>query len=403
MTSIFLGNSFNGTPTGELKKKEVTSFKDFCRRYLQTCLPGEKNQYYITIGDSYELTLADENAPSLSYKSSPHFHRNNKSQNSAWLLPFDGDSSVDNKDSCIPPKLVHDALKKIGYNHVVYTTHSHAPGKDRWRLFIPCRMSSQSQLAPSVQMLFDQLNRNGCSKLKMSNESKTWSSPWFLPTRDDPEDGLYEYYEYFEGRDFIPAEATTVVAGCPVPDSVESRTMLEMLEKISEGKSNTGLHAATRDLAYGLVKDGLAPGSVKSILRFLMKDYDITDPRQKENIGKIDGVVDSAVRKLLNEAPTSTEWTDSQLTDDVRVFTDYPEQGGMMEELIQLCLRWMPYPNRQIAVIAAHTLISTLGGRVYTLPSGSGIVLTALVTGRSTIGKKFHKEIRDLGVKQLSS
>jgi hypothetical protein len=389
MGNLFLGNSFKGTPTGELKKKEVSGFKDFCEKYLKTCLQGEKNEYYITIGDSYDITPADPVAPVLSYKSKAHFHRNNKSQVSAWLLPFDGDSRVGRNDSCIEPKRVHTALKKIGYNHVIYTTHSHGPDKNRWRLFIPCKLGSPEQLAASVELLLEQLKNNGCDDLKMSGESKTWSSPWFLPTRDDPDDGLFEYYYWDKGRDFLPAEGEAV---CKVETEAENRTMFEMLDKIATGEANTGLHAATRDLAYGLVKDGLAPGSVKSILRFLMKDYNIKNPRMKENLYKIDGVVDSAVKKLLAEAPTSTEWSEVQLTEDNRVFTDFPDQKGMMEEIIQLCLRWMPYPNRQIAVIAAHTLISTLGGRVYTLESGSGIVLTALVTGRSTIGKSFIKK-----------
>ena len=165
-----------------------------------------------------------------------------------------------------------------------------------------------------------------------------------------------------------------------------------MLEIISKGGADTGLHAATRDLAYGLVKDGVAPGTAKALLHFVSSNYSPENPRQSENKSKIDALVDSAVKKLIEEQPPSIDWVADALDKKNDVFTDYPSQGGMMEQIVQACMKWMIFPNRQIAVVAAHALISTLGGRVYTLKNGSGVVLTALVTGRSTIGKSFIKK-----------
>jgi hypothetical protein len=224
----------------------------------------------------------------------------------------------------------------------------------------------------------------------MSTESKTWSVPWFLPTRDDPDDDEFEYYAYFSGRNYqeIISDRTDSITKRPASEG--SRSFTDLLETVSRGVADTGLHAATRDLAYGLVRDGLAPGSVKSILHFLVRGYE-NNKRQQENKSKIDPLVDSAVKKVLEETPSSIDW-ETTLTNENRVYTDYPNQQGMMEEIIDTCMKWMPYPNRQIAVIAAHSLISTLGGRVYTFENGSGVVLTALVTGRSTIGKSFIKK-----------
>ncbi len=388
MLDIFLGSSYNGTPTGQLSKRQVKSFEDFCTKYLSTCVQGEKNEYYITIANMLEITPADPTAPPMSYKAEDHYHRNNKSQISAWLLPFDGDNSNTEKGNCIEPIEAHKVLVALKYNHAIYTTHSHVKGiKNRWRLFIPCKLTSKESLQASVDHLFKELNLND---LAMSTESKTWSVPWFLPTRDNPDDEEFEYYAYFSGRDFN--EITTLGNVSPptfdVPEG--SRSFTDLLETVSAGVADTGLHAATRDLAYGLVRDGLAPGSVKSILHFLTRGYH-DDVRQKENREKIDPLVDSAVKKTIEEAPSSIDW-ETTLTDNDRVYTDYPNQSGLMEEIVDTCMKWMPYPNRQIAVIAAHSLISTLGGRVYTLESGSGVVLTALVTGRSTIGKSFIKK-----------
>ncbi len=401
---IFVGECYDSKPTGKLTKHEIDSFEDFCNRYLSTCLKGGKNEYYITIGDCYEITKADPSAPLGSYKSEDHYHRNNKTHVSSWLLPFDGDSSLSDKDSCISASTVHLSLKKLGYNHVIYTTHSHnPPHKLRWRLFIPCQMSSKLQLKPTSDYLYKILATNGCEDLKMSNESRTLSIPWYLPTRDNPEDGYFEYYSYFKGRSFIPLDGQ-IESGESLtysPEKVNGRSVDDMLKIIKEGQANSGLHEATRDFAVGQIRDGVQPGAVKAILHAMTTDYSMSDPRQKENKEKINALVDSAALKHKVGVSVETEQDWNEGSDD-RVYTKYPNQGGMMEHLVDTCMKHMMYPNRQIAVTACHTLISTLGGRVYTLDSGSGIVLTALITGRSTIGKSSIKKFCTFALNNFS-
>jgi len=398
MQNIFLGESYKSLPTGLLKKVQVKDFKYFCKDYLQECKKGGKFEKYVVIGDSYKLTRGDSEAPNLSYKRRDHYHRNNESQVSAWLLPLDGDSSVNNKDSCIPPRKVHLVLKKLNYNHVIYTTHSHTPGtKNRWRLLIPCRMSDKSQLSPTVQKIYKEIAENGCPRLALSEESKTWSVPWFLPTREDLSDGFYEYYGYFDGVDKV-AEAPAIIedtsfnyggnTSLQVPKQ-EKKCIQEILEIISRGEPDTGLHEATRDIANGLIRDGLAPAFAKAILHQITSMYSRRDPRQIENKDKINLLVDSAYKK--NNMTESRDW-EKVPEKNKRVYTRYPDQGGAMEKLVQVCMAWMLFPNRQIAVTACHALVSTLGGRVYTLPEGGGIVLTTLITGRSTIGKSNVKK-----------
>jgi hypothetical protein len=384
---IFIGSSFKNRPTGELLLREVQDFKDFCTKYLKTCRQGAKNEHYITIGDDYSITYADREQHPNSYKYNDHYHRNNVSQKSAWLLPFDGDSSYSDKNSCVPPIEVHEILKKLNYTHVIYTTHSHQPpDKIRWRLFIPCKMTDKRQLTASMMHLFKEINH---PDLKLSNESKTWAIPWYLPTRDNPDDGLFEYYEYHDGRPF------TAVDG--VPDTYDrdeaektDRSVESMIQIIKQGAPNTGLHEATRDLAMGFIKDGLKPGAVKAILHQLTDHYDMSNARQKENKSKIDDLVDSAWKKYCNPEVQTCEWEEEEVKEPA--FTKYPDQGGMFEQIVQECMKWMIFPNRQIAVTSAHALISTLGGRVYSTPDQGGIVLTALLTGRSTIGKSNVKK-----------
>lgn len=92
----------------------------------------------------------------------------------------------------------------------------------------------------------------------------------------------------------------------PQHESTEdSREIDEMISIIVAGKPNTGLHRATRDFAYGQIKDGVPPKTVEAALRGFMAGYDMSDPRQKENYEKINGVVYSAYKKFRSEPVTS--------------------------------------------------------------------------------------------------
>jgi len=395
MVNIFVGKSYGGLPTAHLNKVEVNSFESFCGDFLETCQEGKKNEYYVTIGSEYEKTLGDKNANEKSYKYNDHWHRNNLTQLKAWILPFDGDSSVSQPGCCIPPLVVHEALKRLNYNHVIYTTHSHIPGiKNRWRLFIPCEMTSPSQLDPNVRSLFGKLKENGCTDLALANESKTWSIPWYLPTRDDPDDNCYEYYTFFDGVPFKSAEPSMH----PMMERFlikkeqmavgDIRTPEQLISIICTG--GEGLHQAIRDYIFGAIRDGRPPSWVKAELHAFTSNYDLSDSRMKNRKEDIDRMVDVSFDKQ-NITMVGDDWLKKSQDND-RPYTKYPDQGGVMEDMVSLCMSWMRFPNRQIAVTACHTLMSTLGGRVYTLRSGGGIVLTILVTGRSTIGKSNIKK-----------
>ncbi len=394
MVKIYTGTSYDGKPTGELKEGRVNSFEGFCKKFLDTCRKGKKCEDYFVIGDCYDITKGDSRAHPLSYLFKDHFHRNNRSQVTAWLLPFDGDNSKNHKNGCIDPKIVHDALVKLKYNHFIYTTYSHKKGFYRWRLILPCQMTHLDQLKPTVNSLYTVLTGNGCGNLALSNESKTWAVPWFFPTREDPEDGLFECYGYFEGRDFFPVNSTELDA-INVVSSVHSegtKTINHMVGTIVNGMADTGLHECTRNLSHMLINDGLAPATVKALIYGLTATYSESDPRQLENRTKIEPLVDSAYKKLCEEN-VQEEWLEKEHRKFEDIYTNYPHQGGTMEELVNFCMRWMLFPNRPLAVVACHALLAGIGGRTYTLEgSGSGITLQAQVTGRSAIGKESVKD-----------
>jgi hypothetical protein len=134
--------------------------------------------------------------------------------------------------------------------------------------------------------------------------------------------------------------------------------------------------------------------SAKATLHALTINYDLNDPRQKENKGKIEALVDSAYKNLDQELlkATAKEWEDTENKPFDEPSTSYPDYGGHFEELIQYCMRWQRYPSRALAVVSCNALISTLAGRTYSYEDGNGVVYTALLTGASTSGKASIKK-----------
>ena len=277
--NIFKGTSYNSAPTGELKKYQFFDFEDFCEKGLKKCSAGSKFESYITIGDEYKITKGDPNAHIKSYKNKDHFHRNNPSQISAGMIPFDGDNSKNKAGCCIEPKLVHQALKEANLTHCIYTTHSHRtkehPDKIRWRLFLPCNMKEASQLAPSITALFNLIAKNGCEDLAMATESKTWSVPWFLPTRDDPDDGKFEFYSYYEGNNFEASDAESIISETIISD--DKISMDDMVLTIMNGVPDTGVHIAITKYIHGQKKDGVTKATVLANLKAFIHNWPYDD------------------------------------------------------------------------------------------------------------------------------
>jgi len=108
--------------------------------------------------------------------------------------------------------------------------------------------------------------------------------------------GNKRMYTWEEITDNYPALPTEMVSDSEEQGS--GRSQGDMIRLIVEGKANTGLHDATRDLAWGMLKDGRSANATIKFLRDLMVGYDMNDPRQKENYEIVERTVFSAAKKL---------------------------------------------------------------------------------------------------------
>ena len=110
-----------------------------------------------------------------------------------------------------PPKTMHKRLKKIGFNHVIYTSHSHSKKLNRYRIILPCYLPGKEYLRPTIDKFFQLIRAEG-STLTCTSGNYAWTQPAYLARRDSPSDGLFESYGYFKGQDFLaekPIEVET--------------------------------------------------------------------------------------------------------------------------------------------------------------------------------------------------
>ena len=189
--------AFGKKPTGiKLNFKDLTfpEFAQLCSKPEQ----GEKHEDWVLRGG--DVTHTEIHISSSGREYGPGYYRGNKYLSSADFLFIDGDSSIDDPESAPDPKLVHTALKILGLNHFIYTSYSHTENKNKFRAVIPCSMV-KSQIKPTAQKIIDDLNKLEVP-VKYVSEMGTWAQLWHLPTRDNPDDGLFEFYEYHDGKDY---------------------------------------------------------------------------------------------------------------------------------------------------------------------------------------------------------
>lgn len=191
--------AFGHSPYSNVIVPERITFEELAVK-LSLCKQGEKRERYFLRGGNLikPKTIFDKKLDKE--VKNKEYRRNNKYLNTAEIIVIDGDESNNGK-RLIRPILLHKILKKLGYNHIIYTSHSHGKDKMKFRVVLQCKMISEEYLKPTNHKLIDELNSHGAN-IQLANEMNTWSQPWFYGTRDNPDDGLFKFYEYHEGAEY---------------------------------------------------------------------------------------------------------------------------------------------------------------------------------------------------------
>ena len=249
---------------------------------------GGKHENYIIRGGDLKKTELHLSGTNHEWHDG-HF-RLDKNLLSACLLVLDLDAKSSNvllpkeEQTAEPISKVSAMLELLGYNHFGYTTHSHQPDKGihKSRVFVPCELSSQSQLEPSVCKLVEELQKKGVDVI-VNPEMLRWSQCWYLPTRDDPKDGFFEHCEYLEGRDFEAIDEGDYV----IPASAKSSAY--------KGKSN-------REMRKDIKSGAHLHGPINNMIMQQAKEF----VKRKTTLGKITTMAEKLFKlsPLKNDNPT---------------------------------------------------------------------------------------------------
>ncbi len=363
MKHIYISNSATNQI---LKKYQVDSRQDFYNKYIQDPYVGEKGQYYFTTVNK----LSEE-------------YRLLKNHLSSWCICIDGDKST-NLPGCVPTKLVHDTLCELNINHILYTSPSHNSDVNfnRWRLIVFCNLEEGPNILARHRVTVANFYKTlDIPQLIVETSSSNLVSEWFLPIKSE----YYRSYIYLKGNDFPPNEDAIEDTIKNVQKSSESsKSIKNHLDILLEGGKDTGVNDAILAITANAKKS--SPEFIKEIINRLIPN---PNKRQQDAFGEMERALKGSY--ITAKDVNSSEWTENKNIAE-NIHTIYPQQDGVMEDLVQFIMNWMMFPERSIAIISSHIIISCLGGRTYTLPDGGGITINALITGDSTSGKSFIRK-----------
>jgi hypothetical protein len=338
--TTFIGDHKN-TQRGNVEHFE--NFEQLAERFSK-CKQGSKFSSYFVRGELSPI------------------ERKNSNLKSSKLIVIDGDSAIRGK--LCEPQLAHLKLKQLGYNHFIYTSHSHSAEQNKFRIVIECMEHSQEQLKDINKSILDELRLD----IKLVKEMNSWSQPWFDPYRDNPEDGLFEFYSYFNGDIYEQKENQTETKKDEEEgDQDEDHSSLqEMYENIRTGKE---YHESLRTISYQLIKDGMSKAHTLAMLRTMMNaSAEVGTDRWQIRWDDLERLVQGAVERVDEEFDDfNLENIQQTEHDDI----DIPTPPGLLGKLYKEVMESMRYPDQKIGFVTTIFALSSIVGRKFNVDKDS--------------------------------
>ena len=396
------------------------SFREFGKFCSKPQKGGKHEAYFIRGVPEFEETHTTRSG--VVYNNG--YFRHNSSLLSSDFLIIDADNSGPG------PKEVHKCLTEANLTHFIYTTHSHSGEKNNFRAVLPCKCDDKMEMKQTAIQIIKDLNERGVD-VKYTIEMGVWSQAWYLPTRDDPDDGIFEYYEYMDGEEYEKIESgfhrdtdNSDNSGSDVNKNVgiySGKTIHDLINTIVTGSE--GLHHAIRDYSHTLTMDGIPKETVVQTIKGLMYGIRDRDSRIQERYKDIDRIVEEpndnfgtidfgdqeakVVDGTREDAGTSKVGgkrknvkLSSKSDEDLDKPLDWPP--GMMGELARCVYDFSPYPNRMISIVTALGLVAGVAGRRFNIyGSGLNVYITLLMDtggGKSVISKFINRILNDANI-----
>ena len=342
--TYFIGSQTNAT-NGEVL--QFKSFKDIGKEFNK-CAKGAKHSAYFVRGELDPI------------------HRKDVNLKQSTMLVIDGDEGIRGKNAP-DPKLVHQALKKLKLNHFIYTTHSHSEEKNKFRCVVESESYQKKDLKINNGLLLAKLKDEDIH-IKFVNEMNTWSQPWFVPTRDDPEDNLFEAYSYMSGQKWeIQQESVknlNTVASKSGLENFETKSLDKLYESIRTGEE---FHESLRNISYQLIKDNVSEFHVCSLLRMSMNgSVEAGSSRWQQRYDDIERLVKGAVARADSEKVVEEfaicDVNETEFDGDVKAL---PMPPGRLGQLTQEAYESSRYPDMQIAIVSTLGTVAGICGRKF--------------------------------------
>jgi hypothetical protein len=161
----------------------------------------------------------------------------------ADIVVLDGDSRIIQETGEIekgapPPALVSDALKDIGVDHIIYTTHSHAPPINKYRVVIPSDRHRPEDVTDCVEYLIEQLHIRGVYLANVS-ENTRWPQGWFLPRLSVP-DAPFETYVWNGGLSLDVRAGTGALSSNSIAPLTQSGCAISLKTRVTPSLTSMG-------------------------------------------------------------------------------------------------------------------------------------------------------------------
>jgi len=278
------------------------------------------------------------------------------------LLIIDGDESEDGSNAP-SPRQVHLALKELGYNHFIYTSHSHSKDKNKYRVVIAADEYDRNAVTANNSAVLLELKARG-KAIKHVKEMNSFSQIWFNPRRDDPEDGLYRFYGFFKGKDW---ESITDVQESETEtkkdqEETEKTGGSESLEQMHENiRTGREYHESLRTLSYQYIADGMSTANAKAILKSIMNSSkDAGSDRWQTRYDDIDRMVDGAIGSSV-----ASSIADLDLSEPETIHNPPPMPDGLLGKFITELKEFMLYEDDTIAFAAGMFILTSIVGRTF--------------------------------------
>lgn len=394
--SLFIGNEKNVKPDQHI---ENGSFLNLANR-MSKCIKGGKHSAYWTRGKC-DGNRCDDNI------------RESK------IIVIDGDIGTDGTPLC-DPKTVHKALKGLGINHFVYTTHSHIKGeRNKFRAVVECsgyiRRENKEQLEIECKRILNLINKEGCN-VAYVKEMGTWSQPWFFPFRDNPKDGGFEFYKYMAGdtwqigikelREDINSINTNLI------ENLHSNTMSDM-DFVNIMMRGEGIHNALINKSMQMAKEGMNKEfAMRIILQMLsmsrLKEF--REERYKELVEE-DGSATKELERIIYSAWDVDVGIERGISVDdiqdlpsrVKFNAQIPRPPGLMGKFYDEVNEMLRYPDDRVAMVTVLFILASICGRKFNVdhndregkcdPMGLNLYLT--LCGSTGSGKDEPKRIAE--------